>query len=285
MVTLEALTRRIKEAPPLPEIVVRLLQASRDPNSDLREMVELIRLEPALTTKVLRLCNSSFYGLPRRIKSIKEALIYLGTDTLINFILAGCLSTYYQQAQEGYGLSEGELWRHSVACGLAARRLAAGSSDDEAAEAFTAGLLHDIGKIALNPYVAAEQGRIAKLVRERGVSFEAAEREVLGFSHTDAGAQMARAWNLPDSLVAAIAHHQDPSRAEGHHELVARVHLANILAVSFGYGLGSDGLATTFDPMALRLVGLEVGDLYSLSIEIHEQFHQAEELVGLTAAR
>lgn len=284
MITLDALCKKVKELPPLPDVVVRLLQASRDPDSDLREMVELIKLEPALTVKVLRLCNSSYYGLPRRIKSIQEALVYIGTDTLINFILAGCLSNYYQQAQHGYGLAEGELWRHSVGTGIAAQRLAAGAGDAERAEAFTAGLLHDVGKIILSSYVADEYERIMHLVNAEGVAFDQAERQLLGFSHADAGAHMARLWNLPDSLVDAIEFHQDPDKAERNQELVSMVHLANILAVSFGIGLGNDGLAYTFHPSALKVVGMEVADLYALSVEVHEDFRQAEELIGLAAA-
>ena len=116
MIKLEHLVKKIEDLPPLPEIVVKLLKASRDPNVSMREMVELIKHDPALTIKVLRLCNSSYYGLPRKINSIQEALVYIGTDTLVNFVLAGCLSTFYQQAQTGYGLEKGELWRHSVGC-------------------------------------------------------------------------------------------------------------------------------------------------------------------------
>ena len=112
MISLDELTSQIHDLPPMPDIAVKLPHASRDPEFSLREMVDLIKLDPGLTTKVLKLCNSSYYGLPRKINSIQEALVYIGTDTLVNFILAGCLSSYYQTAQEGYGLERGDLWRH-----------------------------------------------------------------------------------------------------------------------------------------------------------------------------
>lgn len=282
MITLKELTRRINDIPPLPDIVVKLLSASRDPNVSMRDMVELIKLDPALTTKVLRLCNSSYYGLPRKINSLREALVYIGTDTLVNFILAGCLASFYQQAQDGYGLATGELWRHSVGCAIASQRLTPENEEDAVrAEAFTAGLLHDVGKIILNTYVRDKFAEIIGLVQKRRVPFEEAEREILGFSHTDAGAAMAKEWNLPEALVEAIAYHQDPTKSKNYSRLVAQVHLGNVLCISFGIGLGSDGLAYTFHPSAMAAVGLEVNDLYRMSLEIHEQFAKAEELIGL----
>lgn len=283
MLTLDALTQKIKDLPPMPDVVIKLLEASRDPNVALRDMVELIRIEPALTIKVLRLCNSSYYGLPRKINSLQEALVYIGTDTLVNFILAGSLSAFYRQAQEGYGLAAGELWRHSVGCAIASQRIAADEDEADRAEAFTAGLLHDVGKIVMNSYISAEFQEIRAIVMSQQISFEQAEREVLGFSHTDAGAEMARSWNLPSSLVEAIAFHQDPVRATEHKRLVSQVHLGNLVCVSFGIGLGNDGLAYTFHPVAMNEIGLEVADLYRMSLEVHEEFNKAQELVGLVA--
>lgn len=281
MIAVEDLAKRIKDLPPLPDAVVKLLEASRNPEAPLREMVELIKIEPALTSKILRLCNSSYYGLPRKITSIQEALVYIGTDTLVNYILAGCLASYYQQAQEGYGLAGGDLWRHSVGCAIASQLLAAGDEECAQAEVFTAGLLHDVGKIILNTYVKQEFKRIYALVRDEGTTFDEAERQVLGFDHTDAGAELARRWNLPEPLVEAIAHHQHPERSTKYTRLVSQVHLGNILCISFGIGLGSDGLAYTFHPSALSAVGLEVSDLYRLSVQVHEDFKKAEELIGL----
>ena len=280
---LSQLIKRIEDLPPLPDIVIRLLQASRDPNVSLREMVELIKYDPALTIKVLRLCNSSYYGLPRKIKTIQEALVYIGTDTLVNFVLAGCLSSFYQQAQTGYGLEKGELWRHCVGCAIASQTIAALSNDEAASQAFTAGLIHDIGKIVLNSYVGEEIENISQLVEQEHISFTQAEKQVLGFSHTEAGQQLAEHWNLPAPLIETIAYPQEPNEAKDYRKLVSQVHLGNILCISFGIGVGSDGLAYTFHPRALKECGIEVNDLYRLSLDIHDNYRKAEELIGLAA--
>lgn len=283
MINLETIIKRVEDVPPLPDIVVKLLHASRDPNVSTREMVDLIKHDPALTLKVLRLCNSSYYGLPRKINSLQEALVYIGTDTLVNFVLAGCLSTFYQQAQAGYGLEKGELWRHSVGCAIASQRIAARSNEEGSAQAFTAGLIHDIGKIILNTYVGEEIQAIMELVNTKQIAFAEAEKQVLGFSHTEAGAQLARHWNLPDPLTEAIAFHQDPGKAGAYARLVSEVHLGNILCLSFGIGVGADGLAYTFHPKALETTGIEVSDLFKLSLDIHDDYKKAEELIGLAA--
>lgn len=283
MIDLDQMTQKIEELPPLPDIVVKLLHASRDPNVSVRDMVELIKYDPALTVKVLRLCNSSYYGLPRKINSIQEALVYIGTDTLINFVLAGCLSSFYQQAQSGYGLGKGELWRHSVACAIASQRIASCRTEDARGQSFTAGLLHDIGKIVLNTYVNNKIEPILNIIETEQVPFGEAERRVLGFSHSQAGAHLARHWNLPEGLIEAIEYHQEPHKAPSASDLVAQVHLGNILCLSFGIGVGTDGLAYTFHPKALSLTGMEISDIFHLSLDIQDDYKKAEDLIGLAA--
>lgn len=283
MISLPDLVKKTGDLPPLPEVVTRLLQMSRDPDVSLREMAKLIKIEPALTAKVLRLCNSAYYGLPRKVSSIDESLVYLGADTLVNFVLAGCISAFYRQAQDGYGLAAGELWRHSVACAIAAQQIGETTGDDDTMLAFTAGLLHDVGKIVINAEVRAQFDIIFGRVQESGITFEEAEREVLGFTHCEVGAEIARTWNLPETLIEAIEFHQNPLRAKDFPQLVAEVHVANILCISLGIGLGNEGMAYAFHPKALDILGLQLADLYPLTLEVHEEFAKAEELVGLVA--
>lgn len=282
-ISLDEIISRVTDLPPLPEAVTRLMQLSRDPDSPLGEIVETVRLEPSLTLKVLKLCNSAYYGLPRAVSSIQQALVYIGTDTLVNFILAGCASAYYRQAHRGYGLAPGELWRHSVGCAFGASRLCGPEGSPDNVDAFSGGLLHDVGKIVLNTYVEAEFGQIIKIVRGENIPFEEAERRVLGFSHTDAGRMVAEAWNLPEQLVQVIAYHQQPLEAESFERLVARVHVANILCVSLGIGMGSEGLSYTFHPGAVDIVGVSLSDLYPVSAIMLKDFNNAEEMVGLAA--
>jgi len=172
--------------------------------------------------------------------------------------------------------------RHSLNVADYARTLAAALELEELAPVVErAGLLHDIGKIVLHAELRSHFDTIIERVRSDGSSFEEAEREVLGYNHADVGAVIARAWNLPVSLCEAIEFHHDPTRAEHCPRLCAQVHIANILCISLGIGLGNDGLRYAFHPKSLEATGLAISDLYPLTLKIHQQFAQAQALVGL----
>ncbi|NQU45160.1 HDOD domain-containing protein [bacterium] len=281
MISIEELKERVEEIPPLPDLVLRLLDMCRDPDIAPRDIVEVIKHDPALTMNVLRLCNSTFYGLPRKISSLQEAMVYIGTDALVNFVLAGHLSRYYRKRQDGYGLDEGMLWRNAVGTAICSQRVAEIADRSLSGSAFTCGLLHCIGKIILNAYVAEEFQKLLDLVERTGIPFVQAEREILGFTHAQIGAVVADHWGLPPEIVESIRYYNDPLRATTNQKLVAIVHVGSILCISFGIGVGSDGLAYIFHPGALNLLEIRVDDLFALSIEIHDQFKNAEEILSL----
>ena len=282
MITIDDLKQNVKDLPPLPDVVMRLIQMSHDEKAAPRDLVQLVKHDSAITMKVLKLCNSTFYGLPRKVTSLHEAMIYIGTDALVNLVLSGCIASFYQKGNEGYGLLESEMWRHAVGSAICSQIIAAHCAKDVAGVAFTAGLLHDIGKILLNSYVAAEFQKVIDLVERDGYNFVSAEMEVLGVTHPDAGAGIAEFWNLPSELVESIRYHHEPSKATDFKKLVAVVHIGDIMCISFGVGVGADGLAYDFDKEALDLLGLDQSDLDNLSIDFHDQLKNAQELLEIS---
>ena len=281
MISIDELKKIVQEVPPLPDIALRLIRMCQDSSIAPREIVEVIKLDPAITIKVLRLCNSTFYGLPRRITSLQEALVYVGTDALVNFVLAGCLAAMYQKENRGYGLDEGQLWRHAIGCAICAQQVALKVERNLAGIAFTAGLLHDIGKIIMNSFVAEEFQVLLDLVDREGISFLDAERQVLGYTHAQAGAEIAEFWNLPDELVHAIRYHHEPLSAKNYQKTVGLTHIGNILCITLGIGIGSDGLASQFEEQVLESLGLTTENLFELSIPIHDQYKKAEDLLSI----
>ena len=221
--------------------------------------------------------------MPGKIGSIADALEIIGAETLVNFVLASALAPFYRQAQDGYGLEKGELWRHSVGCALAARRVAGPARGDDGRLAFAGGLLHDLGKIVLDPFTAAFGPAILDLVKTERISFGEAEKRILGLSHPAAGARLARRWGLPEPLADAIEYHQDPELAPQNPALVAEAHLGNILCLNFGIGGGAEGAAYTFHPKALEVTGIEVSEMFRLSLDVHDDIRKAEALIGLAA--
>lgn len=281
MISIDQLKRLVQEVPPLPDIVVRLVAMCHDSSVAPREIVEVIKYDPSTTTKVLRLCNSPYFGLSRQVTSLQEAMVYIGTDALVNFVLAGCLSSYYREDNEGYGLTQGELWRHSVGAAICSQHVADLVDPELSGRAFTCGLLHDVGKMILNACVAEEFGNMLRMVEQDGKSFLDAEQERIGYTHPEAGAHIAEHWNLPAEIVDVLRYHHDPLMSEEHKRLVSVVHIGNILCISFGIGIGSDGLAYRFHPGALQLLGLKVQSLFELAVDIHDSYKKAEDLLAL----
>ncbi|MBN1868908.1 HDOD domain-containing protein [Candidatus Sumerlaeota bacterium] len=281
MISVEELKRIVQEIPPLPDIALRLIKMCQDASVAPRDIVEVIKHDPSITVKVLRLCNSTFYGLPRRITSLQEAMVYVGTDALVNFVLAGCLSTIYQKENRGYGLEEGQLWRHAVGCAICSQQVALKVDESLAGAAFTAGLLHDIGKIVMSSFVADEFLMLLDLVEREGISFLEGESRLLGYTHAEAGAEIAENWSLPEELVEAIRYHHEPQKAESFKKTVYCAYLGNILCVSLGIGVGHDGLATRFDPAITESLGLDPDNLLEMAVAIHDQFKKAEGLLAI----
>ena len=277
MITIEDLKGLVQEIPPLPAAATRLLEMCRDPEISSSEIVEVISRDPALTMKVLRLSNSPFYGLPRQVNSLSDAVVYLGSDALVNFVLAGCMSEQYEERNDGYGLDEGELARHALASAICAQKVAEIAAPELATPAFTCGLLHDVGKIILNRIVAESLTTMLQLVETQNISFLDAENLVLGFTHSTAGAAVAEHWTLPTSIVESIRYHHEPLAASAaNHKLVALTHVGDVLCVSFGIGVGSNGMAYSFHPGALRVLGLEIEDLFALAVEVNGQLIETE---------
>jgi HD-like signal output (HDOD) protein len=279
VISKEEILERVEEIPPLPMVAMKILRMASDPEAHAKDIVEVVRLDPAVTMRVIRMCNSPYYGLKREISSLHEALVYVGADTLISQVMVSCLSGLTQKPYPGYGLDGGDFWHHAVGSAIAAENIASQTHPKMKGQAFTGALLHDIGKLVMSPYVGADFKRLLTLVQENDVSFCQAEQELLGMSHPEVGFIIGGHWDLPEPLRTAIRYHHKPDEAPGDKELTALVHLGNILAMSFGLGLGRDGLAAELCPAAADLCGLTPNDLLGLAAVFLAQYREASELI------
>lgn len=258
----------IRALPRLPMTTLRLMEVLSDPDSSVRDVVEVIRFDPAVTTELLKLCNSASAGLSRKIESVTDAARLLGTNRVFQLVMAAHTRTMLGGSQEGYGMPAGALWKHSVGVALAAERLAAACSRDRANEVFTAGLLHDIGKILLNSAVAEDYARIVAQVQRDRVSFCEAERTILGFTHAEIGARVGERWALPDSIVRAIRYHHEPEFVEPHDPIVDLVHIADAVCLQIGVGGGDDAMYYRIDNGALERLGVRLPTLETVGAEV-----------------
>jgi putative nucleotidyltransferase with HDIG domain len=210
------------DVPTLPAIVVQALAAMQDPKSDATSVEKVIARDPALSAKILRVANSAFFGYARRVSTIVDAIRILGFTNVQGMIIGvGAFDAFRTER-----LNLNEFWRHSIATATAARLLAP-QVDCRSDEAFTAGILHDIGKLIFAIQADAGYQKVLDLERETGASSLEAERTLLEFTHPEVGETVAERWNLPARYVAAIAHHHDPDSASDESRFCALIGLAD----------------------------------------------------------
>jgi len=222
--------RNINELPTLPHVVAQILEKTRDQDASLNEVVSIISTDQALVSTLLKLVNSAFYGFSRRITTLKQAITLLGFRSVRNVVVnCGVVGIFRKRTFNNH--YRFRLWDHSVCCAVAARTLAEMKGFKAKEEAFTAGLLHDIGKVVIDQYAPKDSAAIMRKV-EAGADTREAEVEIIGVDHTEVGGWIAERWHLPKTLCWVIRHHHDPESPEipGDAEIVRLIATANALA-------------------------------------------------------
>jgi putative nucleotidyltransferase with HDIG domain len=179
---------------------------------------------------------------------------------------------------KGYGLGPKEMWTHSFAVAVGAQLVANKSRSAVSDQAFTAGLLHNLGKVALSIWLEDKMAGMLAVACRDGLTFDQVERKVLGFDHTEVGAHMGEGWNLPKPLIDAMRYHHNPNACEPSNPLVDCVHVADYLTMSMGLGLGGDGLRYDFQEEALQRLGLTPESFDELAEEFMAAYEEHEKL-------
>lgn len=272
--SLESIVEAVNDLPALPTVVTRVIQLTDDPDSTAQDINNVLNQDQAITARVLRLANSAFYGYTRRINTVTDAVVFMGFKTIRSIVIAASVSDILNQEIAGYALEHGELWKHSQYCAMAARLIARKAKIPALDLAYTAGLLHDIGKVILNHTMKDAYIEVVERASEGDVPFYEVETDVLGFTHADVGAKVAAKWNLPDQLVEAIAYHHNPDQATINPKLTAIIHLADAICVAMGIGIGVDGMLYPMSSKAMELLGMDenaieaiINDLTDLLID------------------
>lgn len=234
MLDLDAVLASAQTLKPLPASVARLTAIVSKEDVDLREVVDVVQLDQALTARMLKAANSALSASRSQIGTVKDAVVRLGSGLVLSFAMASSVKNTAGGALPGYGLGEGELWRHSVAAALAAEVLKPlVRKVSLPPEAFTAALLHDIGKLVLNRFLDRDTAASVHRARaEAGLDFEAAEAAVLGIGHGALGGTIAQRWGLPDSIVIGIRFHENPSRSREQEAAAGATHDDKVFAVA-----------------------------------------------------
>lgn len=271
----------VKHIPPFPKVARRVSEMLNDPEVSATALAEVIQYDQAITANVLKICNAAYFGLPRKVSSLDEALVIVGNDILKDIIITSSSARFYKGAAgEGYMLEQGELWKHSVAVGIMAKGLAKQIKGVDSGSAFTAGLLHDIGKRFLSSFVADDFKRIMARVTKENCSFVEAEKELVGATHAELGGMIMRQWGFPEEIEQAVLQHHDQDALKKD-TLTAVVALANALVISMGIGVGADGLSVKIQGEGLERFGITSSHLERCMADLLMEIDRAQELFNI----
>jgi len=244
------------QIPSAPSLYTRLVEATTDEEISIAEIGALVESDVAMCAKVLQLVNSSFFGLGRRVSSAREAVAYLGIASLRALVVSAGAFRAFSSPEGIDGFSVEALETHSTRVARLAAELLPDKRDAE--DAFTAGMLHDVGKLVLAAHRPDELAQLVAAARESGQPLHVVERERTGVTHAEIGAYLLTLWGLPHSIVEAVAHHHAPGRLELERlDPVAAVHIADALIVEQeqrALGGAAEG------PSAYCIACLEIGD-------------------------
>jgi putative nucleotidyltransferase with HDIG domain len=272
---------RAKHLPPAPTLLPQLLALIDQPDVDNDHLVRLITYDPTLTANVLRLCNSAALGLVAPVASLEEAVLRLGFGQIFRLVVASCGVSSMSADGGGHEIIQRELWSHSVVSAVGAQRIARDKDLDQNV-AFTAALLHDIGKIIMWDVLGDRYGRLLEEVRLNQYSLVEAEKRVFGLEHAELGGKLLARWRFPLSLVAAVCFHYNPLAAGLHKELAACVYFGNSIADRTGHAAtGASPVRLRSSKEVLRILGLEPDADAKYAMRVREDFASVRALIQI----
>ncbi|MCF6464009.1 HDOD domain-containing protein [Clostridium sp. Cult1] len=267
---LKHIINKVDDMPVLPSRINKIIEITEDPDSTIDDLEKEILKDQSLTSKILKLANSAYYGYPRKINTVSEATILLGFQTVKSMTLASTVSKMMTGEFKGYALEKNDLWTQSQTCAIISRYIAKKIKITNPETAYIGGLLRDIGKTILNYYVEKEYTAIINKVESDKVSFLEAEEAVLGFNHAQIGEKIAEKWNFPKDLVETIGLHHIPEKSTIDPELVSIVHISDAITMMMGIGIGADGLKYNFSSFALERLNFNPIDIENLISYSHD---------------
>ncbi|MCJ7603503.1 MAG: HDOD domain-containing protein [Desulfobulbaceae bacterium] len=256
--------REVKNLPTLPGIIAKLTRMAEDPDTTTEQMGKVISKDHILAAKLLKLVNSAFYGFPQKISSLNSAIILLGFNVIKSLIISSSIFELMES-------QDVELWEHSLGCAVVCSVLAKRLDVSDPEEVSTAGLIHDIGKVAIKMELKQEFEILQQMVHDRQISMFDAEKELLGIDHAEVGGWLAKSWNLPPKLVEPIACHHNPLEAKDEQLSTSIIHFSDILIRGLGYGHGNDVWVPPLSKTAWQLLNLTQKDLDEIMDEVEEK--------------
>jgi predicted Zn finger-like uncharacterized protein len=270
--------RTLDDLPAMPHVVQKAQKIMARPDSNVKELARVIELEQAIATRVLKLANSAYYGMSGKVSSVQHASVLLGFKILGDLISVAGISNLMSKDLKGYQLDSGDLWRHSIAVAFGSRIIANRKDTEFGNVAFFAGLIHDAGKLILDPYVYERKDDFDEFLSNGEHTFVTAEKTILGFDHSEIASELCQKWKIPDDQRIAIKFHHNPSQSEDN-ELAFILHIADYIAMINGYKSGTDGAPYQPEDGVMDFLNLQEEDVEHIKKDVHEAVEKISEEV------
>jgi len=254
--------------PSMPRAGFKLRALLNKVDVPLTEIEEILRHDPGLATNVLRLANSAFFGLSTKVGSLKQAVMLLGVKRFAQIAVSACMSKSMEKAVEGYDLSPGELWLHSIAVSNTAEALAKNRKIVETDDVFTPALVHDMGKLVLGKFVKEELQKIESIT-SNAVPLDVAEHMALGTDHAEIGALILAKWSFPIDIVNAVRWHHNPERIKNSNMQSDIVYLSNQMCQSNADRDSVNGQFANPSSVVLKRLGMKLDQYKEMAVKAH----------------
>ncbi|MBD3221103.1 HDOD domain-containing protein [bacterium] len=271
---LRTLVMTIRDLPAMPHVASKVLELSSDPDTSAARLQQVISDDQAMTARILKIANSAMYACSRRIKTLSEAIVMLGFNSIRSLVVTSAARNLYSTGSARMGLKERLLWEHSIGTAFACRLLCEARHPALREEAFLAGLMHDIGKLVLNLQVPDRFEEIIQIVYNENREFHDTETELLGFDHARVGSLLVNKWKLSPLLEEVIGLHHDAANLTPDRPLLLHLDLANRLCHKLGIGFQESNDLDLCATVANRHLGFTEDEL----AEVAQQLQQTLEV-------
>lgn len=261
----------LKSIRPIPQIALKIMRMIREEIGSLEDIANEVRKDQVICARVIQLCNSALFNLKTDVESIDRAMVIMGEKSLLQMVTSAAFDVFFSQTGKGYSLCKGGLFRHAVGTAMICEKLAESTKNIPRDLAYTAGLLHDIGKVVLDQFVEDAYPLFYRRIQEDGESLIEVEKDVFGITHTEAGARLAKNLTLPEALNEVIRNHHYPENASHSSELVHLTYLADLLMSRFLVGQEMERINTDALDKRMKRIGFSIDNLPELVNKIPEQ--------------
>jgi putative nucleotidyltransferase with HDIG domain len=274
----ERIVTNVLKVAALPAVAIKFSEAIKDPLTSNQDLENIVSEDSALAAKFLMIANSALYNFPSKIDTISQAVMILGHKQINEIILSCSVAAMFKDIPQDV-IDMDMFWRHNIAVATTARILAAYRHEQNIEKYFTAGLLHDIGKLII--FVEAPKYAVEVITKctETNELMHKVEKSVLGFDHAKLGAMLLKKWKLPDDIVSAVYYHHMPSLSSGDSVVPSVIHIADIISHSLEFGLSGEKFVPTLNEKAWSSLNLDIDILSSVIEQLNVQHTEAVKFI------